>query len=296
MMPKVSIQIPTYNQAGIIHKAIDSCLAQDYPNLEVVVIDDCSTDNTEAVVQKYKSDQRFRYFRNNSNLGRVKNYKHALHNCVTGDWVINLDGDDYLTNKSFVSNVVELINKHKTEKIVLVMNQNMYLSKIPSEIHEHKNFRYCIKNGMDYLKDYRKYPFFLHLASVFHRATALSKNFYDFDSLNADFISLMQLADSGNFIITDMKSGYWNLNNDSATKTLDVEKKNIALRGVEHLCAHLTATKEEKEKIKRELFFVNNYYYSLDLKCSRLKRVANLLKYPGLEPYYIKGLIKASFL
>ena len=48
-MALVTVMIPTYNQATLIAKAIDSALAQDYENLEVVVCDDNSTDNTSVV-------------------------------------------------------------------------------------------------------------------------------------------------------------------------------------------------------------------------------------------------------
>jgi glycosyltransferase involved in cell wall biosynthesis len=63
--------IPTYNQAKYISKAIESALNIDYPNIEVIVSDDCSTDNTEEVVSKYLSDDRFKYIKNEKNLGRV---------------------------------------------------------------------------------------------------------------------------------------------------------------------------------------------------------------------------------
>ena len=59
--PKVSIMIPTYNRAHYLVDAIDSSLAQDYPNFEVIVSDNASTDGTLNVVRKYKADPRFRY-------------------------------------------------------------------------------------------------------------------------------------------------------------------------------------------------------------------------------------------
>ncbi len=60
-MKKITIMIPTYNQAKYISKAIESALSIDYQNLEVIVSDDCSTDNTKEVVSKYLADKRFQY-------------------------------------------------------------------------------------------------------------------------------------------------------------------------------------------------------------------------------------------
>ena len=63
-MKKVTIMIPTYNQAKYISKAIESALSIDYSNIEVIVSDDCSSDNTEEVVSKYLSDNRYKYIKN----------------------------------------------------------------------------------------------------------------------------------------------------------------------------------------------------------------------------------------
>lgn len=46
MLPKVTIMIPTFNQGNILYRAIESSIMQDYPDLEIIVSDDCSTDNT----------------------------------------------------------------------------------------------------------------------------------------------------------------------------------------------------------------------------------------------------------
>src|SRR6202008_1761874 len=99
--PKVTVMIPTYGQADVILRAVDSALAQDYANLEVVVIDDCSPDTTGAVVAARRAT-RLPHPRNDRNLGRVANYRHGLYGLARGDWVINLDGDDYFVDAGFV--------------------------------------------------------------------------------------------------------------------------------------------------------------------------------------------------
>lgn len=58
-LPKVALVIPTYNRGHIVHKAIESALAQDYGNLVVIVVDDGSTDNTSEVLDGFKADPRF---------------------------------------------------------------------------------------------------------------------------------------------------------------------------------------------------------------------------------------------
>ena len=75
-LPKVSIMIPTYNQQKYILRAIESALSQDYENIEIVIVDDNSPDETQAIVEAYlskKNDTRIRYFRNQENIGIIKN-------------------------------------------------------------------------------------------------------------------------------------------------------------------------------------------------------------------------------
>lgn len=63
---KVSIVLPTYNGARYLRQSIDSCLDQTYSNLELIIVDDCSTDATPDIVRSYQ-DPRIRYFRHEKN-------------------------------------------------------------------------------------------------------------------------------------------------------------------------------------------------------------------------------------
>lgn len=66
----ISIIIPTYNRAGILRRAIESCCRQYYGNIEILVIDDASVDRTkDAALELSKHDCRVKYFRNETNLG-----------------------------------------------------------------------------------------------------------------------------------------------------------------------------------------------------------------------------------
>jgi glycosyltransferase involved in cell wall biosynthesis len=71
----VSVGMPAYNAEGTIEKAIDSILSQDYPNIELIVSDNASTDRTEAICRRIASqDRRVRYFRQSENVGVHNNY------------------------------------------------------------------------------------------------------------------------------------------------------------------------------------------------------------------------------
>lgn len=109
---KVSVMVPTYNQAGMIIRAIRSALDQNYSNIEVLVADDCSSDNTAHVVRNFiasSGEQRVFYFRNDPNIGILRNYHRTLFTHATGQWVVNLDADDFFVDRSFVSKAISLV-------------------------------------------------------------------------------------------------------------------------------------------------------------------------------------------
>ncbi|MEM9342558.1 MAG: glycosyltransferase family A protein [Pseudomonadota bacterium] len=89
----VSVVIPTYNRARFLHEAVDSCLAQDGVDVEVILVDDGSTDDTAAAVQKrYADEPRLRYIvQENGGAPKARNrgIAEARH-----DWVAFLDSDD----------------------------------------------------------------------------------------------------------------------------------------------------------------------------------------------------------
>lgn len=81
----VSVVIPSFNRAATISRAIDSVLNQTYSNIEIIVVDDCSTDNTAEIVAAY-TDPRVRYLRNSTNsracISRNKGIAAAKGDCI----------------------------------------------------------------------------------------------------------------------------------------------------------------------------------------------------------------------
>jgi Glycosyltransferases involved in cell wall biogenesis len=96
MSALVSILIPVYNRATILPETIDSALAQTYPNIEVVIADNCSTDGTWEVIQNYaRKDTRIKAFRNDSNIGPVRNWLRCVDE-AQGEYGKILFSDDLM--------------------------------------------------------------------------------------------------------------------------------------------------------------------------------------------------------
>jgi len=110
--PLVSIIIPVYNREKYIIESIDSAINQTYTNIEVIIVDNCSTDNTWAVLEKLaSSDNRIKIYRNDKNVGPVLNWEKCI-NYASGVylkilWSDDLISTDYLekTLKLFEENI-----------------------------------------------------------------------------------------------------------------------------------------------------------------------------------------------
>ena len=90
--PVVTVVVPTYNRASLLVRAIGSVLAQTLRNWELIVVDDCSTDETEQVVRSF-SDDRIKYIRHDRNR-RVSAARNTGIRCARGEYVAFLDDDD----------------------------------------------------------------------------------------------------------------------------------------------------------------------------------------------------------
>ena len=111
----VSILAAIFNGARTIKSSIDSVLAQNYTNFELIIIDDCSTDDTQNIIYSY-NDKRIRYYRNISNIGQTKSLNIALSKAC-GGLIARIDADDlWISNK--LSKQIEYLESNKNISIV----------------------------------------------------------------------------------------------------------------------------------------------------------------------------------
>ena len=92
-VPKVSIVLPTYNGAKYIRQSIDSCLNQTYKNIELIIVDDGSVDETPEII-KYYQDERIRYLRHNENNG-IPNALNTGFTKATGEYLTWTSDDNH---------------------------------------------------------------------------------------------------------------------------------------------------------------------------------------------------------
>ena len=105
--PKVSVIVPVYNVSNYIEKCLDSLFNQTYDNLEIIIVDDCSTDNSYNIVKKLiKNKNNVKLYKNETNKGLSYTRNFALSKSE-GDYISYIDSDDYVPCNYYL----ELINK-----------------------------------------------------------------------------------------------------------------------------------------------------------------------------------------
>lgn len=144
----VSIIMPSYNTAKFISETVESVSAQTYPNWELIIVDDCSTDDTDAVVRPYLVDDRIRYIKNEKNSGAAFSRNRALRE-AKGKWIAFLDSDDvWLPEK--LEKQIEFMEKNDyhfsyTNYIEIDEESKTNGKRVtgPKKITKHGMYNYC---------------------------------------------------------------------------------------------------------------------------------------------------------
>lgn len=113
---KVSILVPTYNRSFLLKDCLNSISNQTYQNIELIIINDCSKDNTDDVVSKYKN-LNIKYIKNKQNLGsKFGDQAHfkKFFEIMTGDFFIYITDDDYWPDTNFLNRCVQIFIKYPT--------------------------------------------------------------------------------------------------------------------------------------------------------------------------------------
>ena len=115
-MNKVSIIVPAFNAEKYLDRSIKSILNQTYDNLEIIIIDDASKDNSKKIIQKYASlDNRIRPIFSEVNRGVSKSRNIGLQT-YTGDYVFFMDADDYIV-KDAIEKMIKVSNKYNADVV-----------------------------------------------------------------------------------------------------------------------------------------------------------------------------------
>jgi len=222
-MKKVSVGITVFNQAHYIGEALESVLSQDYPNLEVVVSDNCSTDTIESTMSSYICDSRVKFFRNEQNIGMVANARKALYEHSSGELALHLDADDYLIDHKYISKAVNLLEHHKLVMVFSRIKAFYEKKNILVEDKVNRDLPEIIDGNWFFLNYYKGYS--MPTLTVLHdRHEAMRLGFFEKNIRSSDWESLLRLMVNHKIGFIDEFVGVWRRHGQNETMKQDFDK------------------------------------------------------------------------
>jgi glycosyltransferase involved in cell wall biosynthesis len=149
--PLVSIVIPTYNYAQFVGRALNSLLSQTFSDIELIVIDDASTDDTPKVLEAYRGDTRVRLVRHDSNQGHIRTYNEGLV-MARGEYVGLLSADDVCLRPDAVARQVAVFESDP--RVGMVYSAQAWVDESDRLLQVNRRFPADrVREGLDEFKD-----------------------------------------------------------------------------------------------------------------------------------------------
>lgn len=199
--PFFSVLMPVYNSEKFLRRAIDSVLNQSFRDFELILVDDCSTDSSPAILEEYQQqDERVIVVRTKKNAG-VANARNTGMELVSGEYLTFVDSDDYVEKELFAkakeiidSTGAQLVKYSVVEQYYDVA-QNLIGKKnvvLDDRVYHTKN---DVRAGVLPME---KLPLFGYLWNSFYDLKTVTKHLWNFDTnmyVNEDFMMNMKLID-----------------------------------------------------------------------------------------------------
>lgn len=281
-LPLISVVMPAYNAEKFISESIESILNQSYPNLELLICDDASTDRTREIIQRYSAkDKRIKFFQNLNNQGYLKTCN-KLFNLTIGEYITTQDSDD-LSDPQRLAKQLELIQNNSVD-CCFVLHVNIDESgktldnfkELPSENEE-------IKKRLETDFPWLPNPLLIK-RTVYNEIGGYNEYFDRICAEDHYWVGLM--AAKFNFGCINEPLYFWRKHHSSVTHTTDrLEKFYTAdLARVLYLQKRYLNRCDSLESCDmREINYIENSFKRLYIK------VPNLLIYRYLFKYFKKG-------
>ncbi len=196
--PKVSVGLPTYNRAFTLEQTINTVLKQDYANIELVISDNASTDQTQAICEEFSyKDKRVKYLRQKRNRGLTANYEEVLNNS-SGEFFMWIADDDWI-DSSYISECLKALLKEKD--LSLVAGKVIYYRQ-DNSVYEGRKINHLQNSGLSRLLDY-----YLKLRDNGSFYGVMRKkdlnNVVFFNTMGSDFLVIATVAFLGKIKVID---------------------------------------------------------------------------------------------
>ncbi|MDD3184941.1 MAG: glycosyltransferase family 2 protein [Anaerostipes sp.] len=246
----ISIIIPTYNRRMYLQQMLESILEQTYQEIEIIVIDDNSTDETKAYMKDCISNYKnIRYIQNTENKGAGYNRRIGYLNS-SGEYIIFADDDDYYIDNTFFEKTISCYEKNHDKNLSFVSGNVKILDEASGEFKQTnlgisgfmERRKYLESFQVNYQKPYSTFT------TIFKRSKLEESHFKDVEMVNDSTIYLRALLCGNGYILTDI-IGIYRVHEVNISKNLDVE--------------FLIDNLEEKRRIS-EIIKKNEYIFNAD--------------------------------
>ncbi|MBP6431258.1 MAG: glycosyltransferase family 2 protein [Ferruginibacter sp.] len=263
-LPLVSLIITNYNRQSTIAKAIESALQQDYGNLEVIISDNCSTDNSDEIIKKYTNDERVKYYRNETNIGMLLNFKISFEERAKGEFITIVNSDDELVSPSFIKDCIKAVLSN--DNVVLVKS-NFYFAYPNKNVEmNYDNYNRFYK-GVIFLKEMNLSLDFGWAGILLKRDIINNLKIFDTGIIASDYIANFNMLLYGNVCFTNCIAYKFNVHDDN------VGKNTYQIKQVKKILEELTiffkklslqANAETYTQIKQKFddFYLKSMYTS----------------------------------
>lgn len=278
----VSVIIPIYNSEKNIKKCLESIINQTYTNLEIILIDDGSTDNSIEVCQEYKDDRIKIYKEKNSGPSTARNL--GLKQC-NGNYIVFVDSDDYI-EKNMIEIMLKKIKSDDYDICICgyYLVSNSLKKKITITINNNKNFKEIV---FDYKNNVYGY-----LWNKMFKKNSIEKKFREDISICEDELFLL---DNSNYIkkFTFVKEPLYNYisNESSLINSCILSDKKIS--ELDALIYIVNANVNRTTNNIKKCMFIHKYIYFLGI-ANKEQRRKIINKYKKTYLKYYKEILKSE--
>lgn len=259
--PLVSVLITSFNRQKYIEEAIKSVLSQTYQHFELIIVDDCSQDDTYFIASKF-IDSRIKLFRNSENLGQFANRNRAIE-YAKGYYIKFLDSDDFL-HQDALFRYVEAMNISEGINLCVPFKGNSSIKNL--EIFEPRNalLAYYFNKGLQLDAG--------PTGIMFRTAALQGIRFEEIYGINADVFFNLKLSCTGSVIALENKYSIWRKHHDQIDSQqkdkirMIIERSKINVDFLRYQFSPLTL--HDKKTINRNLIKINS--------CNLLHFIINL--------------------
>lgn len=281
MINLISVIIPNFNHAKYLNQRIDSVLNQTYQNFEVIILDDCSTDESRSIIEQYRNHPKVKHiiFNQNNSGSTFLQWEKGI-TLATGDYIWIAESDDY-ADHTFLESLISIVNKNTNIGLAYcgsntVDENGKSIGKLVQEAPNNQD-GYYLNNGYDECRN----AFFFH--PIIPNASAVifkKENFYKVDAsfkqykICGDWQFWIDICFDNYIAYLPECLNYFRQSNTSVSRSDHYRKDNYKIFLLEKIKVGLYAYKKVGNNIslKHRIRYTDIYLFSVLLESFR-KRI-----------------------